>query len=226
MATHLLTGAGSGIGAALADRLVERGDDLVLIARSAERAHDMREDIPGATVLVADLGDGHAVERIADQLPERLDSVVHAAGVVEIGPVAELPTAAWQEQLAVNVTAPAVLTRVALPALRAARGTVVFVNSGAGLSASVSWSAYAASKHALRALADALRGEEQEYGVRVTSVYPGRTATPMQQKVHDQEGRDYSADDWIDPATVAAAILNVLDLPADATISDLTIRPR
>jgi NADP-dependent 3-hydroxy acid dehydrogenase YdfG len=103
---------------------------------------------------------------------------------------------------------------------------VVFLNSGSGLSASPSWSAYAASKHALRALADALRIEEQANGVRVTSLYPGRTATPMQQKVHDQEGRDYSADDWIDPATVAAAILHVLDLPADATISDLTVRPR
>lgn len=226
MATHLVSGAGSGIGAVLADRLVERGDELVLVARSTERAHDLREAVPGATVLVADLADAEAVAGLADRLPDRIDSVVHAAGVVDLGHVAELPTAAWQEQLAVNVVAPAVLTRVALPALRAARGTVVFVNSGAGLSASPSWSAYAASKHALRALADALRGEEQEYGVRVTSVYPGRTATPMQQKVHDQEGRDYAASDWIDPVTVAAAILHVLDLPADATVSDLTIRPR
>jgi short-subunit dehydrogenase len=225
-ATHLVTGAGSGIGAVLADRLVERGDDLLLVARSAERAHDLRADVPGATVLVADLADADAVARLADQLPDRLDSVVHAGGVVELGPVSELLTEAWQEQLAVNVVAPAVLTRVALPALRAAGGTVVFVNSGAGLSAGAQWSAYAASKHALRALADALRAEEQGYGVRVTTVYPGRTATPMQQKVHDQEGRPYDAGDWIDPATVADAILHVLDLPPDATISDLTIKPR
>jgi short-subunit dehydrogenase len=226
MATHLVTGAGSGIGAVLTDRLVEGGDDLVLLARSTERAHDLRSDVPGATVLVADLADPAAVERLAEQLPDRLDSVVHAAGVVDLGPVAELATASWQEQLTVNVIAPAALTRIALPALRAARGTVVFVNSGAGLSASPSWAAYAASKHALRALADALRGEEQGYGVRVTTIYPGRTATPMQQKVHDQEGRDYSADDWIDPATVAGSILHVLDLTPDATISDLTVRPR
>ena len=99
------------------------------------------------------------------------------------------------------------------------------MNSGAGLSASPHWSAYAASKFGLRALADSLRAEEQEHGVRVTTVYPGRTATPMQQKVHEQEGTDYDADAWIDPATVAGAILHVLDLPPDATISDLTIRP-
>jgi short-subunit dehydrogenase len=226
MATHLLTGAGSGIGAVLADRLLERGDELVLVARSAERAHDLRSETPGATVLVADLADADEVAALADQLPDRLDSVVHAAGVVDLGPVADLSNAVWQEQLAVNVVAPAVLTRIALRALRAARGTVVFVNSGAGLSASPEWAAYAASKHALRALADALRGEEHEYGVRVTTVYPGRTATPMQQKVHEQEGRAYDASDWIDPATVAGAILGVLDLAPDATVSDLTIRPR
>ena len=152
--------------------------------------------------------------------------MVHAAGVVDLGPVAELTTDAWQSQLAVNLVAPAVLTRLCLPALRAARGTVVFVNSGAGLVAHPTWSAYAASKFGLRALADSLRAEEQEHGVRVTTVYPGRTATPMQQKVHQQEGKEYDASDWIDPDTVVDAIVHVLDLPDDATVSDLTIRPR
>ncbi len=226
MATHLLTGAGSGMGAILAERLLERGDALVLLARSTERAHDLRAELPQATVLVADLADAAAVEAVSDQLPDSLDSVVHAAGVVDLGPVAELTTDAWQSQLAINLVAPAVLTRICLPAVRAARGTFVFVNSGAGLVAHPQWSAYAASKFGLRALADSLRAEEQEHGVRVTTVYPGRTATPMQQKVHHQEGKEYDASDWIDPDTVVDAILHVLDLPEDATVSDLTIRPR
>jgi short-subunit dehydrogenase len=226
MATHLITGAGSGMGAVLAERLLERGDDLVLLARSTERAHDLRADLPDATVLVADLADAAAVEAIDEQLPASLDSVVHAAGVVDLGPVAALTTEAWQSQLAVNLVAPAVLTRLCLPALRAARGTVVFVNSGAGLVAHPQWSAYAASKFGLRALADSLRAEEQEHGVRVTTVFPGRTATPMQERVHEQEGKTYDGSDWIDPGTVVDAILHVLDLPEDATISDLTIRPR
>ena len=226
MGTHLVTGAGSGIGAVLAERLLERGDELYLLARSTERAHDLRADLPDATVLVADLADASAVEAVADQLPDALDSVVHAAGVVDLGPVASLSTYDWQSQVAVNLVAPAVLTRLCLPALRAARGTVVFVNSGAGLVAHPAWSAYAASKHGLRALADSLRAEEQEHGVRVTSVFPGRTATPMQQKVHEQEGKEYDASAWIDPDTVVDAILHVLDLPDDATVSDLTIRPR
>jgi short-subunit dehydrogenase len=226
MATHLVTGAGSGVGATLADRLLERGDDLVLVARSPERAHDLRADLPGATVVVSDLADARAVDRLADQLPERLDSVVHAAGVVDLGPVAELSADSWQEQLSVNLVAPALLTRAALPALRATRGTVLFLNSSAGLTASPQWSAYAASKHGLRARADALRAEEHDHGVRVASVFLGRTATPMQQRVHDQEGREYDAADWVDPATVADAIIGILDLPRDATMTDLTLRPR
>jgi short-subunit dehydrogenase len=225
MAVHLLTGAGSGIGKIVAERLLERGDEVVLVARSASRAHDLRADHPGATVLVADLASTDELESLAGSLPEALDSLVNAAGVVDLGPVSELTAAVWVEQLAVNLVGPAVLTRVALPALRAARGTVVMVNSGAGLQAHPRWSAYAASKHGLRALADSLRAEEQEHGVRVTSVYPGRTATPMQAKVHEQEGKAYDADEWIDPATVAEAIIRVLDLPEDATVSDLTLRP-
>ena len=137
--------------------------------------------------------------------------------------VAELSVDDWATQLQVNLVAPAALTRVALPVLRAARGTVVLVNSGAGLFAHPGWSAYAASKHGLRALADALRAEEPD--LRVTTVYPGRTATAMQEKVHRQEGKEYDAADWIRPETVADAILHVLDLPRDATISDLTVRP-
>jgi short-subunit dehydrogenase len=221
--THLLTGAGSGIGTALADVLHARGDSLVLVARSQQRAEELASRWEGARTLVADLADAGSIETL--ELPESLDSVVHAAGAVELGAVAELTAWQWREQFDVNLLAPAVLTRIALPALRSARGTAVFVNSGAGLRVNPEWAAYAASKHGLRALADALRGEEREHGVRVTSIYPGRTATPMQERVHDQEGKEYDADDWIRPGTVADAILHVLDLPRDATIPDITVSP-
>ena len=220
---HLVTGAGSGIGAALADVLHARGDDLVLVARSEQRADELAGKYDGAQTLVADMADVASLAGLA--LPDSLDSVVHAAGVVDLGTVAELTADHWREQVDVNLLAPAELTRLALPALRKARGTVVFVNSGAGLRANPEWSAYAASKHGLRALADALRGEELASGVRVTTVYPGRTATPMQAKVHEQEGKDYDGDDWIAAQTVADAIRHVLDLPRDATIPDVTVSP-
>lgn len=227
MATHLITGAGSGIGGVLGDRLVERGDELWLIARDETRAAQFTERFPGARILVADLSDpgGLASALGAQELPDRLDSLLHVAGIVELGRIAETPVAAWQQQLDVNAVAPAELTRILLPALRAGRGHVVFVNSGAGRRVHPGWGSYAASKFAVRAIADALREEERANGVRVTTVYPGRTATPMQEKVHRQEGAEYDASQWMQPASVVTTILTALDLPRDAEITELMVRP-
>lgn len=222
---HLLTGAGSGIGLVLARRLAERGDDLVLLARSQERAAQMRADLPHASYVVADLADPGTINGLGRQVDGPLDSLVHVAGVVDLAPVSRLRLQQWEEQITVNLTAPAVLTREFLPHVREAGGTVVFINSSAGLVASAEWSAYAASKFGLRALADALRAEEVEHGVRVSTVFPSRTATPMQEKVHEQEGRTYDSSRWISPDTVVDTILHVLDLPADATIPEVTVRP-
>ncbi|WP_299533857.1 SDR family oxidoreductase [uncultured Streptomyces sp.] len=227
MATHLITGAGSGIGASVARRLLERGDDLLLLARDAGRAKELAALHPGARTLVGDLGNPDRLSWAFGQqtMPDRLDSLLHVAGVVELGPIGELTPKAWHFQLNTNLVAPAELTRLLLPQLRAARGHVLFVNSGAGLAAHAEWGAYAASKHGLKALADSLRHEERAHGVRVTSVYPGRTASPMQEKVHRQEGKEYDAARWIDPESVATTLLMALDLPRDAEVNDLTVRP-
>ena len=212
MRSHLVTGAASGIGLAIAERLSDRGDRVVRLTRD-----------------VVDLADAVALLRWATDFAEdldHLDSLVHSAGTVDLAPLRELDVDTWQRHLAVNLTAPAVLTAPLLPALRAAAGTVVFVNSSAGLVANAGWSAYAASKFGLRGLADSLRAEEAGTGVRVTTVFPSRTATPMQEKVHEQEGRTYDASRWIRPETVADSVLHVLDLPTDATIPELVVRPR
>lgn len=226
--THVVTGAGAGIGLQLARRLSDRGDTLVLPVRSAERAAEVLAELGERHhAVVADLGDLEQVAagaaRIASQF-DHLDSLVHCAGVVDLAPVATQGVEAWQHQIDVNLTAPVVLTRDLLPALRAARGTVLFVNSTSGIVANPHWGAYAASKHGLRGLADALRAEEAPHGVRVASVHPSRTATPMQERVHAQEERSYRAEEWMSADTVAATLLHVLDLPSDATITDLTIR--
>jgi NADP-dependent 3-hydroxy acid dehydrogenase YdfG len=231
MATHVITGAGSGIGASVAQRLharADRGDTLVLLARDAGRARELADRFPGAQTLVGDLADpGRLSWAFSHQsLPDRVDSLVHSAGVIDLGPVSETTPRTWRHQLDVNLLAPAEVTRLLLPQLRAAQGHVVFVNSGSGMSASAEWGAYSASKHGLRALADALRQEEHAAGIRVTSVYPGRTRSPMQAKVHQQEGKEYDPDRWMDPDSVATTVLTALDLPRDAEISDLIVRPR
>ncbi len=224
---HLISGAGSGIGAAVATALRDRGDELVLLARSQPRAHELQQQYDGARVVVADLADPATLEHAlaAANLPAHLDSLLHIAGVVDLAPVHDLTWDEIRGQVDVNLVSPMLLTRLCLPALRSARGTVVFVNSGAGLNAHPTWGAYAASKFGLRGFADALRGEEAPHGVRVTSIFPGRTATPMQEKVHAQEGASYDAERWIRPETVAAAILHALDLSDDAVMPEVVLRP-
>lgn len=228
--TYLVTGSTRGIGAAVAHLLGARGHRVVLAGRSARRLRERAAELGGAVsddgdgVLVLDLAEpgsiGAAVA--AHRLPRRLDGVVHCAGIVELGPLAETTAAGWTTQLTVNLVGAAELTRVLLPALRTAGGHVVFVNSGAGLRANPGWSAYAASKHGLRVLADCLRAEEER--LRVTTVYPSRTATDMQRKVRDQEGQSYEPAKYAAPETVAAVIVNALETPPDAVLTDITIR--
>ncbi|MBC6457414.1 SDR family oxidoreductase [Actinomadura sp. HBU206391] len=246
MGTYMITGATGGIGASIAESLAARGHDLLLVGRSADRLAKTATDLgsgaaaktqtfdpaapasvapaPRIRTLVLDLSEPPRIEAalVEAGLPDRLDGVVHSAGVVELGRVAEMEADEWAEQLMVNLVAPAELTRLLLPALRAARGQVVFINSGSGLHANPGWSAYAASKHGLRALADSLRAEEPD--LRVISVYPGRTGTDMQRKVRAQENAAYEPGSYIEPATVARVVVNALETPRDAVVTDLTLR--
>jgi NADP-dependent 3-hydroxy acid dehydrogenase YdfG len=224
--TYVLTGAGSGIGQAVADRLHARGAQLHLLARTDERAERLRRRYPRGRLIVADLREPAALGRALakHELPERINGLLHVAGVVRLGKVAELGPDAWAKSLAVNLAAPAELTRLLLPRLRHPAGHVVFVNSLSGLKTQADWAAYSAGKYGLHALAEALRAEAQDTGPRVTSVFPGRTATPMQVSVHEHEGRAYEPERWIAPDTVAGAVLAALDAPRDAEISDISVR--
>jgi len=225
MAVHVLTGAGSGIGAAVARVLLARGDEVHAPVRSAERAAAVSEELPGIRTHVADLSRADEVDALSEALPPAVDGLVHSAGVVELGAVADTEPEAWERVWRVNVLAVVRLTRGLLPALRGSEGHVVLVNSGQGHAAAPGWGAYAASKHALRAFADALRAEEAPHGVRVTSVYPGRTDTPMQEQVHAHEGAPYDGTRWIRPESVAATIVHALDLGRDAALTDVSVRP-
>ena len=226
MGAHLVTGAGAGIGALVAQRLADRGDSLVLTARSDVRAEEMRRQFSGADVRVLDLADPRIDHILAgwDDV-ERLDSVVQSAAQEGLSSVEALGATAFARMLAVNVVAPAALTRWALPALRRAKGTVVFVNAGISRGARADWGSYAASKAALTAVADALRDEQDSSGVRVSNVLLGRVDTDMQRRVREQEGAPYESGDYLDPVTVANTIVGIIDTPRDATVVDVLLRP-
>lgn len=218
----LVTGASRGIGTAVAAALAPTHDLLLggrdpdALARVGEALGDRARPWP------VELTDPDALAGATAGI-DRLDVLVHSAGVGDLGTVAELDAATWRRQFDVNVVAVAELTRLLLPALRAARGAVMLVNSGAGLAARPGWGAYAASKFALRAFADALRDEEPD--LRVTSVHPGRTDTDMQRAVVAHEGGTYDGSRFLRPESVAAAIVHAAVAPPDAHVTEVVVRP-
>ncbi|HEV2854905.1 MAG TPA: SDR family NAD(P)-dependent oxidoreductase [Thermoanaerobaculia bacterium] len=228
----VVTGASGGIGEALSIALAREGARLLLAGRSAERleivAEHARDLSPGVETFAADLAEDGRVEALADRALAAfggVDVLIHSIGLF-LGGAFESPVEILDRQYRINTRVPYLLTQKLLPSLIARQGQVVFVNSSAGLHpARAGWVAYSASKHALRAVADGLRDEVNKKGVRVLTVFPGRTATPMQEEVHRYEERDYDPERFLQPRDVAATVLNALALPRTAEVTDLQIRP-
>ncbi len=219
--TALITGASRGIGSAIAEALAP-SHTLLLAGRPSPRM-DVVANRLGATTWPLDLTDPDAIEAAAEVLNE-LDVLVHNAGVAYPGRVAESTTEQWRATFEVNVTGAVALTLALLPALRAARGQVVFVNSGSGLNVSPGFAAYSASKFALRAFADSLRADEPL--LRVTSIHPGRVDTEMQHDLVAYEGGTYEPARFLTPQTVAGVVAQVVATPPDAHTHQVVIRPR
>jgi NADP-dependent 3-hydroxy acid dehydrogenase YdfG len=219
----LVTGASRGIGAAVAAALAP-SHDVLLGGRDPDALATAAAGLTGARAWPVELTEPGAVARAVADI-KRLDVLVHSAGIGPLGTVEDSPAEQWRRTFEVNVVAVAELTRLLLPALRAARGHVVCINSGAGHTARPGWGSYAASKFALRAFADALRAEEAAHGVRVTSVHPGRTDTAMQRAVVAHEGGRYDAARFLRPESVARVVLLAVTAPADADVTEVSIRP-
>ncbi|TPE48416.1 SDR family NAD(P)-dependent oxidoreductase [Amaricoccus solimangrovi] len=220
----LVTGASAGIGAGIAAALAAAGAEVHGIARAggagAYRWHPV------------DLGDPAAIAGfLAGFAPPRLDILVHGAGLLtpdgftaEQGDP-EAGLAALDRQLQVNLRAPWQLTAGLLPRLIAAKGWVVMLNSSIWMNARAGLAGYAASKYALRAMTDALRAEVNGRGVRVLSVYPGRTASRMQAEASQAAGAPYHPERLLQPEAIAGSVLSALALPETAEVTDLHIRP-
>lgn len=221
MPTALITGAGGGIGSAIADALAPT-HTLLLAGRPSPRLDAVAERL-GATTWPLDLTDPDGFADAAEMFDE-LDVLVHNAGVAYPGRVDESIPEQWRASFEVNVTGAVALTLALLPALRAARGQVVFINSGSGLNVSPGLAAYSASKFAQRAFADSLRADEPL--LRVTSIHPGRVDTEMQEDLVAYEGGVYDKARFLTPQTVAGVVAQVVATPPDAHTHQVVIRPR
>jgi len=230
--TAVVTGASQGIGRAVALGLAAAGASVWLLARRVAALEAVAADVRAlggcAQPFPLDLERDEDVERFYDALRHRgaeLDVLVHSAGRHGMGRVAETPVADLDAQYRANVRAPYALTQRLLPMLQAQRGQIVFVNSSVGLAARAQVGPFAATQHALKALADALRDEVNEHGVRVLSVFAGRTASPRQEAIHAQEGKPYRPERLMQPADVAAVIVQALSVERTAEVSDIRVRP-
>ncbi len=231
--TAVITGATGGIGRSVARALALRGVQLHLLVRDETKGSafvaELAQEAPDKPAMV------HVADLTADLRPlaERLlkevrslDILIHAAGTISLQSFSEFEESEFDKQYLINARAPAVLTHLLLPALREARGQIVFVNSSVVQHDTPAYlMAYSASKHALKAVADGIRNAVNGYGIRVLSVYPGRTATTMQENTYRYERRAYHGEQLLQPKDVADAIVGALELQGTAELTELFVRP-
>ncbi len=218
----LVTGASSGIGLAIAQALAAEGAQIHAVARSWPKA------IEGWQLHNADFTVEVDIRRLAAEMvtaESSVDVLIHCAGALEIGAVADFPIEQLDTMYQVNVRAPFLLTQLLLADLTNNMGQIVFINSSAAIAANTALAGYSSAKAALKSIADCLRMEVNPSGVRVMSVYPGKTASVMQKRAHELAGKPYDAERLMQPEDVAQMVLSALALPKTAEMTDLHIRP-
>ncbi|MBG6185638.1 short-subunit dehydrogenase, partial [Arthrobacter sp. CAN_A214] len=220
--TIVLTGAGSGIGRALALELAQYSPRLALVGRRREPLEEVadlvREKGGQAVVIPADLTDDGAPAAVVATTQERLgriDILINNAGNVRAGRLEAIEESEILAQIALNLTAPILLTRAAVPALRASgEGLVVNVSSGFGLLGMAFYATYGATKAGIAHFGEALRRELYGEGVHVLNVFPGATDTPMMDSSQAQaeHGFDYETPEDVARATVAGIITGEINV--------------
>ena len=228
----VITGSSSGIGRAIANALGAQGVRLCLVGRRLDALEAVRSQLPStcppAEVYACDLTRDSDVSSLGERLAsahDRIDILVHSAGAISLGSIESAPIADFDLQFQINVRAPYLLTQILLPLVKRAEGQIVFINSSVGICTKQHVGAYAASKHALRAIADTLRTEINAFGVRILSIFPGNTASAMQDAIQEHTGQHLDKQYLLQPEDVASTILHTMLLPRTAEITDIQIRP-
>jgi short-subunit dehydrogenase len=215
----LVTGGSSGIGFALARMLRNEGHELTLVARRPEKLAAAAEEL-GAVAVAANLADDEECARVVAAHAERwrgLDVLVNSAGLGVGGPFGSQDTKRIDLQLDVNLRATLLVTREALPLLRASQGTVVTLASIAGTMPVPGLAVYAATKAALISFTNTLNHEEADNGVRATAICPAFVATPM------TDWTGLPAEEMIQPEDVVELVATLLRLSPRARVPSIVI---
>jgi NADP-dependent 3-hydroxy acid dehydrogenase YdfG len=223
----LITGGGSGIGAATARQLLDGGYRVTVTGRNPYRldrfAMDLREPDDLLT-LAGDAGDHHTVQAAVDTTLAgfgRLDAVVANAGYATHDDLASGDPAGWRDMVLTNVLGPALLVNAALPALKRARGRIIFVGSVAGV-VYTPGNIYGITKWAVTGLAENTRRMVTGDGVGVTLVAPGRTESPFWDPIG---GPPEDIGNMMTVDQVASAIVWALGQPSGVDVNTVVIRP-
>ena len=229
----LVTGASSGIGAAIADAVVEAGGQVALVARSSDAIARQAARLGEAAVAApADVADPDALAVAIREAAEQmggLDAVICSAGIVRPGGIADSSPSDWQAMFDVNVLGVLNTVHGSLDDLLLAEPSdVIVISSMSGRRrTSVALGFYAATKHAVHVLADSLREELTPDGVRVTLISPGFVDTPIFDRVADDETRaQYQqavASQGLAPAAVAAQVVNALSQPPGVNLVEIAM---
>ncbi|MFE2581777.1 SDR family oxidoreductase [Streptomyces sp. NPDC059378] len=180
----LITGGGSGIGAAVARRLLDEGQRVAVTGRGERRLTEFAEELgrpEGLLTLVGDAADYAQIQSAVEATVKaygRLDTVVANAGIATHDAVADGDPAGWTEMVLTNVLGPALLIRASIDALKESRGRIVLIGSVAGF-VPTPGNLYGATKWAVTGLAENTRRQVTDFGVGVTLVAPGRVETPF-----------------------------------------------
>lgn len=229
--TAVVTGASGGIGCAVALALAQARSYLWLLGRTERRVAKVYKTAASVTAVekaVLDFRSHGEITKAAHRIRSAwpvLNLLVHCAGVYDSRAIRDLRGEDYDAVFDVNVRARIELTRELLPSLQQAGGMVVFTNSSVALRTPAGPGVYGVSMHALRAATDSLREEVNSLGVRVLTLFLGRTATPMQQRIHAEEGVPYRPELLIQPQTVAQIVLQAARLTRDTEMTDVVLRP-
>lgn len=227
----IITGASNGIGRAIAVEMASKGTHCYLVARRKEKLEETKSLCPPGTFAVtldADLTNEADIRRLVSHIEAsegKLDILVHCAGMYYSEKIADASMDEFDKLFRANVRGPYQLTQSLLPMLKKARGEVIFINSSQGLNASAGSGQFASTQHSMKAIADSLRAEVNGDGVRVTSLFLGRTATSRMESLYDKQAKTYQPELLMQPEDVANVVSTALELSRTAEITDLTIRP-